>query len=37
LEAFVDCVRTGRSPLVDGRVGLEALDVALKVKSCIHF
>jgi len=37
LEDFVDCVRTGRRPVVHGRVGLEALDVALKVQSCIHF
>jgi len=37
LEDFVVCVRTGRRPLVHGRVGLEALDVALKVQSCIHF
>lgn len=36
LEAFVECVRTGRPPLVDGRVGLEALDVALKVQSSIR-
>jgi predicted dehydrogenase len=31
LAAFAECVRGGRSPLVDGRVGLEALDVALTV------
>ena len=36
LEAFVECVRTGRRPLVDGRVGLEALDVALQVQSSIR-
>ncbi|MCG6861581.1 MAG: Gfo/Idh/MocA family oxidoreductase [Chromatiaceae bacterium] len=35
LEAFVECVRTSRRPLVDGRVGLEALDVALEVQSSI--
>jgi predicted dehydrogenase len=35
LQAFVDCVRRGTRPLVDGRVGLEALDVALKVQSHI--
>ena len=35
LEAFVDCVRTSRPPLVDGRVGLEALKVALEVQSTI--
>lgn len=37
LDDFVDCVRGGRRPLVHGRVGLEALDVALKVQSCIHY
>jgi predicted dehydrogenase len=36
LEAFVGCVRSGRRPLVDGRVGLEALEVALKVQSSIR-
>jgi predicted dehydrogenase len=36
LEDFVDCVRAGRRPLVDGRVGLAALDVALRVQSSIH-
>jgi predicted dehydrogenase len=35
LEAFVSCVRTGNRPLVDGRVGLEALEVALRVQSSI--
>jgi predicted dehydrogenase len=36
LEAFVDCIRTGSRPVVDGRVGLEALDVALQVQSSIR-
>lgn len=36
LEAFVHCVRTSRPPLVDGRVGLEALKVALEVRSGIR-
>ncbi len=35
LAAFIDCVNTGQKPLVDGRVGLEALEVALKVKEII--
>ncbi len=35
IEAFVACVRERRRPLVDGRVGLEALDVALKVRDCM--
>lgn len=36
LAAFVECVRTRGRPLVDGRVGLEALDVALQVQSSIR-
>lgn len=35
IEAFVDCVRRGRRPLVDGAVGLKALDVALLVRERI--
>jgi predicted dehydrogenase len=36
LEDFVDCVSTGRRPLVHGRVGLAALDVAIQVQSRIQ-
>jgi predicted dehydrogenase len=36
IEAFVDCVRNGRRPVVDGKVGLEALKVAIEVKSRIR-
>jgi len=36
LEAFVQCVRTSRPPLVDGQAGLEALKVALEVRSDIR-
>jgi predicted dehydrogenase len=32
IAAFVDCVRTGKRPLVDGAVGLRALEVALEVR-----
>ena len=35
LAAFINCVHTGESPIVDGRVGLEALEVALQVKEKI--
>jgi predicted dehydrogenase len=35
LAAFINCIRTGETPLVDGRVGLEALEVALQVKEKI--
>ena len=36
LASFIACVRSGRPPLVDGKVGLEALDVALKIKAKIE-
>jgi len=32
LAAFINSVRTGNAPIVDGHVGLKALDVALKVR-----
>jgi predicted dehydrogenase len=35
LSHFIRCVRNGETPLVDGRVGLEALRVALLVKEKI--
>jgi predicted dehydrogenase len=35
LAAFVDCVRHRRPPLVDGRIGLRALEVALEVRARI--
>jgi predicted dehydrogenase len=35
LEAFIQSCRTGQTPLVDGRVGLAALDAALRVKETI--
>ncbi len=35
LAAFVDTARNGGTPLVDGRVGLEALEVALRVRELI--
>ena len=36
LEAFVDCVRTRRAPLVGGREGREALALAERVMTCIE-
>lgn len=36
IAAFVESVRTGGRPLVDGRVGLKALEVALQVREEIH-
>ena len=37
LDAFVSCVRSGTRPIVDGKVGLEALEVALEVQSRIRY
>jgi predicted dehydrogenase len=36
LEAFVDCVRTRRAPLVGGREGRDALALAERVMACIE-
>ncbi len=36
IDAFVRCVRDGHPPLVGGRVGLRALEVALQVKARIE-
>ncbi len=35
LEAFIRSVRTGAPPLVDGRIALQALEVAMKIKEKI--
>jgi predicted dehydrogenase len=35
IEAFLDCVRQRKRPLVDGRTGLRALELALKVQASI--
>jgi predicted dehydrogenase len=35
IEAFIDCVQWGKRPLVDGRTGLRALEVALQVQASI--
>lgn len=36
IASFIACVRDGNSPIVDGRVGLKALAVALQVKGKIR-
>ncbi len=36
LAAFVQSLREGCPPLVDGRTGLKALEVALEVRACIE-
>jgi predicted dehydrogenase len=35
IEAFIACVQRGEPPLVDGRTGLRALELALQVQACI--
>ena len=35
LAAFVGCIRSGQPPLVDGAIGLKALEVALEVRARI--
>lgn len=36
IDAFIDCVRNNGRPLVDGAVGLRALEVAIEVQSRIR-
>jgi predicted dehydrogenase len=36
LAAFVDCVRTGRRPLVSGEEGLRALRLARQIEDAIE-
>ena len=36
LASFIACIRQGRQPLVDGATGLNALDVALQIKTKIE-
>jgi predicted dehydrogenase len=36
LASFIDVVRTRGQPIVDGQAGLRALEVALKIRACIH-
>ncbi len=35
LQAFIDCINSGEVPLVDGKVGQKALEVAMQVKAKI--
>jgi len=36
IDAFLDCITTGRKPLVDGRAGCEALRVASRINESIE-
>src|SRR6185312_15684852 len=31
IESFLECIRTGRSPVVSGKAGLEALETAMRI------
>lgn len=36
IASFVDCVRSGRAPLVDGEAGLRALEAALRITRALQ-
>ena len=36
IASFVDCVRTGKQPLVDGEAGLRALEAALRITKALQ-
>jgi len=36
LESFIECVRTGKRPIVSGEEGLEALKVASQILRRLH-
>jgi predicted dehydrogenase len=36
IESFLDCIRTGRPPVVSGQAGLEALETAMRITEQVH-
>jgi predicted dehydrogenase len=36
IESFLDCIRTGRAPVVTGEAGLMALDTAMRITEQVH-
>jgi predicted dehydrogenase len=36
IESFLDCIRTGRSPVVSGEAGLMALETAMRITEQVH-
>jgi len=36
IESFLDCVRTGRPPVVSGEAGLMALETAMRITELVH-
>jgi len=36
IESFLDCIRTGRAPVVGGEAGLQALETAMRITEKVH-
>jgi predicted dehydrogenase len=36
IESFLDCIRTGRPPVVGGEAGLQALETAMRITEKVH-
>jgi predicted dehydrogenase len=36
IESFLECIRTGRPPVVSGEAGLEALETAMRITEQVH-
>ena len=36
IESFLDCIRTGRPPVVSGQAGLAALETAMRITEQVH-
>ncbi len=36
IESFLDCVRTGKAPVVSGEAGLRALETAMLITEQVH-
>jgi predicted dehydrogenase len=36
IEAFLECIRTGRPPVVSGEAGLHALETAMRITEQVH-
>ena len=36
IESFLECIRTGRPPVVSGQAGLEALETAMRITEQVH-
>ena len=36
IESFLDCIRSGRPPVVGGEAGLRALETAMRITEQVH-